>query len=62
MLEILKEKAKLGVEVRLMYDGMGCLGTLPRNYPDELEKMGIKSLEKTQHLKVDSVSAEYSCI
>ncbi len=42
ILEILKEKALSGVEVRLIYDGMGCLGILPHNYPEALEKMGIK--------------------
>ncbi len=42
ILEILKEKANAGVEVRLIYDGMGCLGILPQNYPDELKKMGIE--------------------
>ncbi len=42
ILEILKEKASSGIEVRLIYDGMGCLGILPQNYPQILEKMGIK--------------------
>ena len=30
IVEILKDKAKKGVEVRIMYDGMGCLNILPR--------------------------------
>ena len=42
ILEILKEKAKEGVDVRVMYDDLGCIALLPKDYPDELEKMGIK--------------------
>ncbi len=43
ILKILKEKVKDGVEVRVMYDDMGCLG-LPSNYKQELESMGIKCI------------------
>lgn len=42
ILEILKQKAKDGVEIRVMYDGMGSLITLPYNYDKELESLGIK--------------------
>lgn len=42
ILEILVEKAKNGVDVRLIYDDMGCLLFLPRNYNKKLESMGIK--------------------
>ncbi len=42
VLEILKQKAAEGVEVRLMYDGMGSMTSLPYGYPKELEKFGIK--------------------
>lgn len=42
ILEILVQKAKEGVEVRVMYDGMLELGTLPRNYPEKLASLGIK--------------------
>lgn len=42
ILEILERKAAEGVEVRVMYDGMGCLTLLPHNYPAELEKRGIR--------------------
>lgn len=41
--EILIEKAKEGVDVRLMYDDLGCLNTLPRNYHKKLQKLGIKA-------------------
>lgn len=42
ILEILKEKVSEGVEVRVLYDGMGCMTTLPKNYHEQLRKMGIK--------------------
>lgn len=42
ILAILKQKVKEGVEVRVLYDGMGCMTTLPRGYPEDLKKHGIK--------------------
>ena len=42
ILKILEEKAKKGVDVRVMYDDLGCISTLEKNYPKELEKKGIK--------------------
>lgn len=41
ILEILKEKAAQGVEVRVVYDDIGCMSTLPGNYFKKLRKMGI---------------------
>lgn len=42
ILEILVEKAKAGVDVRVIYDDVGCLLKLPYRYDKKLEKMGIK--------------------
>lgn len=42
ILEILAEKVKEGVDVRVMYDGTNEFISLPRNYPKLLEKLGIK--------------------
>lgn len=42
ILEILKRKAKAGVEVRLLYDGTCSLSLLPPNYPKTMEKAGIQ--------------------
>ena len=42
VLTILKDKARRGVDVRVMYDDMGCLGFLPPDYKEELEEYGIK--------------------
>ena len=42
VLEILKQKAAEGVEVRLLYDGTCMLSLLPRKYPQEMEALGIR--------------------
>ena len=43
ILEILMEKAKAGVDVRVMYDGMCEISTLPDNYCKLLEAEGIRA-------------------
>ena len=42
ILDILERKAAEGVDVRLIYDGFGCLTTLPHKYDRFLEEKGIK--------------------
>ncbi len=44
ILEILEQKVKEGVEVRVMYDDFGCINTLPHNYYKTLQKKGIKAI------------------
>lgn len=44
ILSILKEKAKAGVDVRVLYDDMGSLGMLSPMFPKELNKFGIKCI------------------
>ncbi len=44
ILDILKEKAALGVEVRILYDDMGSLAMLSTSYPKKLAKYGIKCI------------------
>ena len=44
ILEILERKVKEGVEVRVMYDDLGCLNTLTRRYFKKLNKKGIKCI------------------
>ena len=41
ILDILKEKARQGVEVRVIYDDVGSISTLPSDYPTRLEALGI---------------------
>lgn len=45
ILGILEEKAKEGVDVRVMYDSMGSLFLLPDKYYKTLEAKGIKCIE-----------------
>ncbi|MEG0944358.1 MAG: cardiolipin synthase [Angelakisella sp.] len=42
ILEVLVEKAAQGVDVRVMYDDVGCIMTLPYGYDKKLMAMGIK--------------------
>ena len=42
VLEVLARKAAQGVDVRVMYDGTCEFSTLPRNYPELLEQLGIQ--------------------
>jgi cardiolipin synthase len=42
VLNILVEKVKSGVEVRVIYDGVGCMRTLPSRYDRQLEDLGIQ--------------------
>lgn len=44
LLEILIEKAKAGLDVRVMYDDIGCLQTLPYHYDRRLREAGIKTV------------------
>lgn len=44
ILDILKEKAAAGLDVRLIYDDMGSVAMLSTNYPKELAKFGIKCI------------------
>ena len=42
MRDIMIEKAKEGVDVRLLYDDLGCMSTLPPAYYKKMRKAGIK--------------------
>lgn len=43
ILEILKEKAAQGVEIKVLYDDIGCMTTLPGNYSRKLKANGIEA-------------------
>ena len=43
ILEILKRKAAEGITVRVLYDDVGCMGTLPGDYHKQLGKFGIEA-------------------
>ena len=42
ILDILEQKARMGLDVRLIYDDVGCVNTLPKNFEYELRRRGIK--------------------
>ncbi len=44
ILEILERKVSQGVDVRMIYDDMGCVALLPPQYYRELEAKGIKCM------------------
>ena len=43
ILEILLRKQREGIEIRVLYDDMGCATTLPRYYYKTLNRMGIRT-------------------
>ena len=42
ILDVLERKAAQGVEVRLLYDDMGCMFTLPQHYDQQMMAKGIQ--------------------
>ncbi len=44
VLEVLKEKVKEGIEVRVLYDGMSDYFSLPRHYAKQIEELGIQCM------------------
>ena len=56
ILYILKEKAKKGVDVRVLYDDFGCILSFPSSYPEKLRKMGIKAYRFNRFRLYSSVS------
>ncbi len=55
VLEVLKEKAAAGVEVRMIYDDVGSITYLPRKYASEMEATGIKCIAFNPYRPVYSV-------
>lgn len=43
ILDILKEKVKQGIEVKVVFDDIGCMSTLPGNYSKILKSFGIEA-------------------
>ncbi|MGL4107667.1 cardiolipin synthase [Clostridium sp. LP20] len=55
ILEVLAQKVKEGVDVRLIYDDMGCITTLPKRYYEKMESMGIQTFVFNPFVPVLSV-------
>ena len=45
ILSVLEQKAAQGVDVKVIYDGFGCLNTLPNDYYKQLRQKGIGCIE-----------------
>jgi len=43
ILDILKEKASLGLDIKVAFDDIGCMSTLPGKYAKQLKKLGIEA-------------------
>ena len=54
ILDILEEKVKEGVDVRVMYDDVGCIFNLPSHYADFLRKKGIKCIVFNRYIPIFS--------
>lgn len=52
ILDILKQKVSEGVDVRLIYDDVGCIVTLPKKYYQQLNKYGIKAVSFNQFVPI----------
>ena len=55
ILEILEQKVKEGVDVRLIYDDVGCVSLLPFHYAGMMEEKGIKCLAFNRFIPVVSL-------
>ncbi len=55
VLEILEEKVAAGVDVRVIYDDVGSLTTLPRDFAQQLERKGIQCRAFNRFVPVLSV-------
>ncbi|GHV90382.1 cardiolipin synthase [Spirochaetia bacterium] len=44
IIDLLERKAREGLDIRLMYDDLGCFMSLPSNYRQHLENRGIKCI------------------
>ncbi len=55
ILEILEQKVKEGVDVRLIYDDMGCVDLLPYRYTEVMESKGIRCMAFNRFIPVVSM-------
>lgn len=59
ILTILEQKVKEGIEVRLIYDDMGCLTLLPYNYSKRMEQRGIKCISFNKFVPIFSIAMNH---
>lgn len=56
MLEILEQKAKEGVDVRFMYDDVGCISVLDANFYKKVEARGISCMRFNEFIPIISTA------
>lgn len=54
ILDVLQRKAKEGVEVRFMYDDIGCMGKVHMRYHKTMQKMGVKCVKFNKFVPIVS--------
>lgn len=55
LIELLHQKAKEGLDVRVIYDDVGSIKVLPYNFDKKLEDMGIKCVKFNKYTPIVSV-------
>ncbi len=55
LIEILHEKSRQGLDIRVIYDDVGSIKVLPRNFHKKLEEMKIKCVKFNQYTPIVSV-------
>lgn len=59
VLNILKKKAAEGVEIKIIYDDMGCIDRLASDFKEQCEKAGIKAVTFNQLIPVINKLMDY---
>lgn len=59
ILEILKRKVANGVDVRIIYDDMGCFLRLPKHFVKDMEKLGIRCVTFNQFVPIFTALQNY---
>lgn len=59
ILEILKRKAAEGLDIRIIYDDMGCFLRLPKHFVKDMGKLGIRCVTFNQFIPVFTAIQNY---
>ncbi len=59
ILQILKSKAAQGVDVRIIYDDMGCFLRLPKHFKKDMQALGIRCVTFNQFIPVFTALQNY---
>lgn len=59
ILDILKRKAAEGLDIRIIYDDMGCFLRLPKHFVKDMQKIGIRCVTFNQFIPVFTALQNY---